>query len=837
MTTSQLPTPLRERALTVLRATFGFGAFRPLQEEIVAAVLAGRDTFVLMPTGGGKSLCYQLPALMLDGITIVVSPLIALMQDQVDQLTALGVPATFINSSLDLAEMERRRQAVARGDVKLLYVAPERFASPGFLNLLSRTGVTRFAIDEAHCISEWGHDFRPDYRELKRLRQLFPETPFAAFTATATARVQQDIVAQLGLKNAARFRGSFNRANLFYDVRPKRNTYEQLRRYLRGRRRDSGIIYCQSRDGTERLAERLRADGFSATAYHAGLDPEERRGRQDAFIRDEVRIIVATIAFGMGIDKPDVRFVVHYDLPRNLEGYYQESGRAGRDGDPADCILFYSYGDVTKLMRFVDEKPPAERRIAVQQVRQMANWASDPVCRRRALLAYFDEQLPGSADGAPCCDVCRDGPAEVEPVDRTIEARMLFAAARQTGERFGATHLINVLRGTPDERTTRWGHDKLKTWGVGAEHSVAEWQHIVRELLREGYLRVDETAFNAVKVTEQGDAVRANKQTVLLRPAPARLAAAGSRGTAGQQAPSAPADEALFEALRAVRRRLASEQAVPPYVIFSDRTLRDMAARRPASRDDLLQISGIGEHKADEYGERFLRAIAEHMANGEVPQFAATVADTVDCDADKDSLFDQLLALQERLAAVGGPAHRLTLPHRTLRLITQAMPRSLDELLRVSGVGQIKAEALGGPILALVAEYRERHPELAQSKGGMAAASATVQRTLELFRAGKSPDAIGEQRGLSTVTVYGHLAEALLLGAELDLDLLIAPERQAAIRAAFASEGDGAGGGPLRPVLDRLGDGYNYGELRLMQAALNAGLLPAGERAGRTGTG
>src|SRR5579883_2241241 len=740
MTTSELPAPLRERALGVLRSTFGYGAFRPLQEEIVGAVLAGRDTFVLMPTGGGKSLCYQLPALMLDGLTVVVSPLIALMQDQVNQLTALGVAATFINSSLDAGEMERRRQAVARGDVKLLYVAPERFASPGFLNLLGKTGVTRFAIDEAHCISEWGHDFRPDYRELKRLRQLFPETPFAAFTATATARVQQDIVAQLGLKNAAQFRASFNRANLFYEVRPKKNAYDQLRRYLRGRRRDSGIIYCQSRDGTERLAERLRNDGFSATAYHAGLEPDERRERQDAFIRDEVRIIVATIAFGMGIDKPDVRFVVHYDLPRNLEGYYQESGRAGRDGDPADCILFYSYGDVTKLLRFIDEKPPAERRVAVQQLRQMANWAADPVCRRRALLAYFDEPFAGQ--DAPCCDVCRDGLAEVEPVDRTIEARMLFAAARQTGERFGATHLINVLRGTSDERIARWGHDTLKTWGVGAERSAAEWQHIVRELVREGYLRSDETAYNAIKVTEQGDAVRANKQTVLLRPAPARIAAAGSRVTDTPEEPAGPADEALFEALRAVRRRLASQQGVPPYVIFADRTLRELAARKPSSRDALLRISGIGEHKAEEYGEPFLRAIAEHAANGD---------------------------------AAAAPALRVR-----------------------RGAG---ANGLSG----------------------------TVERTLELYRAGKSPDAIGELRGLSTVTVYGHLAEALLLGAELDLDALIPPERQAAIVAAFASEGDGAGGGPLRPVLDRLGDGYNYGELRLMQAALNAGLLPANE--------
>mgnify|MGYP001336791958 CR=1 FL=1 len=741
---SDLPAPLREQALDVLRSTFGYGSFRPLQEEIVGAVLAGRDAFVLMPTGGGKSLCYQLPALILDGITVVVSPLIALMQDQVDQLNALGVAATFINSSLDLGEMERRRQAVARGDVKLLYVAPERFASPGFLNLLGDTGVARFAIDEAHCISEWGHDFRPDYRELKRLRQLFPQTPFAAFTATATPRVQQDIIQQLGLKNVARFRASFNRGNLFYEVRPKKSAYEQLRRYLRGRRRDSGIIYCQSRDGTEKLAARLRADGFSATAYHAGLEPDERRERQDAFIRDDVRIMVATIAFGMGIDKPDVRFVVHHDLPRNLEGYYQESGRAGRDGDPADCILFYSYGDVTKIMRFIEEKPPAERRVAVQQVRQMAGWASDPVCRRRALLAYFDEQFPGSDQNAPCCDVCRDGLADAEPVDCTLAARMLFAAARQTGERFGATHLIKILRGATDERIERLGHDRLKTWGVGAERSQEEWQHIVRELVREGYLRIDSEAYSAIRVTEQGDAVRGNKQAVLLRPAPERaIAAPGQRDREERREPAGPADEALFEALRAVRRRLATEQAVPPYVIFSDRTLRELAARRPASRDALLRVTGVGEHKAEEYGDLFLRAIAEYLAGGEAADSGAVPA---------------------------APGRR----------------------------GAAEPAGLSG----------------------------TVARTLELFHSGKGPEQIAEMRGLSAVTVYGHLADALLLGAEIDLDRIIVPERRVTILTAMAEEG----AGPLRPVLDRLGDGYSYGELRLVQAALNGGhLQPDGD--------
>ncbi len=387
-----------------LKATFGYTSFRPLQEDIVRSILAGRDVFVLMPTGGGKSLCYQLPALLLDGMTVVVSPLIALMKDQVDSLEALGVSATYVNSSLDASEIGRRQAAVARGEVKLLYVAPERLMMPGFLRLLAATGVAFFAIDEAHCISEWGHDFRPEYRELARLRALFPGTALGAFTATATTRVQADIRAQLGLQSAASFRGSFNRPNLFYEVRPKHDAYGQLVRYLRGRDRSSGIVYCQSRARTEQLAAQLSADGFAAVAYHAGLESEERRGRQDAFIKDDVQIVVATIAFGMGIDKPDVRFVVHYDLPKNLEGFYQESGRAGRDGEPADCILFYGPGDAVKHRHFIDEKPSAiERQVALRQLRQMDEWAAGTTCRRRALLAYFDESFDGQA--GPCCDV------------------------------------------------------------------------------------------------------------------------------------------------------------------------------------------------------------------------------------------------------------------------------------------------------------------------------------------------------------------------------------------------------------------------------------------------
>ncbi|MBI4300652.1 MAG: RecQ family ATP-dependent DNA helicase [Chloroflexi bacterium] len=393
------------RLLATLKSSFGYYSFRPLQQEIMRCILHSQDVFVVMPTGAGKSLCYQLPALLQPGLTVVVSPLIALMKDQVDGLQEQGIAATYINSSLDQWEIARRQAAVARGELKLLYVAPERLTLDSFLGLLRSVKVAFFAIDEAHCISEWGHDFRPEYRQLRALRHIFPSAVFGAFTATATRRVEEDVRAQLGLQRAAGFRGSYDRPNLYYRVLPKKSAYKQLVEYLRERKGDSGIIYCLSRKGTEELATRLSVDGFSAAPYHAGLESNERRLRQEAFIRDDVQVMVATIAFGMGIDKPDVRFVVHYDLPKSLEGYYQESGRAGRDGEPSDCILFYTYGDAVKLRRFIDEKSSEkERQVALDQLQKIVKWAEGEGCRKRAFLAYFDEALAAHPD--LCCDVC-----------------------------------------------------------------------------------------------------------------------------------------------------------------------------------------------------------------------------------------------------------------------------------------------------------------------------------------------------------------------------------------------------------------------------------------------
>jgi ATP-dependent DNA helicase RecQ len=710
------------RLQSTLQSTFGYSTFRPLQQDIVRTLLDRRDAFVLMPTGGGKSLCYQLPALLLDGTAVVVSPLIALMKDQVDALQALGVAATFINSSLDSSEVGRRQAALLRGDFKLVYVAPERLMQPGFLHLLSRARVSFFAIDEAHCISEWGHDFRPEYRELRRLREAFPGVPHAAFTATATRRVQADIVDQLGLEQAASFRGSFNRANLVYEVRPKNDAYGQLVEYLREQAGASGIVYCGTRAGTEKLAEKLQADGFHATAYHAGLDNEQRRARQEAFIRDDVGIIVATIAFGMGIDKPDVRFVVHYDLPRNLEGYYQESGRAGRDGDPSDCILFYSYGDAKKHERFILEKSSErERAVAMHQLRQMIQWAQGDTCRRRALLAYFDEAL--ETEQEPCCDVCR-GPAE--QMDYTVPAQMLLSCARRTGERFGVGYLVQVLRGSREERVLRFKHDRLPTYGIGKDISRQEWTHLARELVRRGYLRQSPEEFDAAKITEQGEAVLFRGEQVVL-PAPRHLPKSTPGGGAG--APRAD----VFERLRALRKRLADERGVPPYVIFHDSTLRQMAVELPTSVRDLRRVQGVGERKLADFGNAFVQEIVQYvLETGEQP-------------------------------AVAAPERQPALP---------------------------------------VARRRER--------------GDSARATLELHRQGMDVAQIVAERQLSTVTVLSHLAELMEAGESVDLEAALPSERRLAIEAAIRA----VGLGPLRPVMDRLGDGFSYEEIRLVRAAL-----------------
>jgi ATP-dependent DNA helicase RecQ len=598
--------------LATLKRTFGYESFRPLQEAIIRDALAGRDVFALLPTGGGKSICFQIPALLLDGLTVVVSPLIALMKDQVDALRANGVAATFLNSTLTAGEARSRLAALHAGKIRLLYAAPERLMLPGFLSDLRKWNVRLIAIDEAHCISEWGHDFRPEYRALSQLRAEFPDVPMMALTATATDRVRDDIVTHLNLRDPARYVASFNRPNLQYHVMPKSGGADQITSWIQQRPSESGIVYCASRRGTESLAETLRTAGLRAEPYHAGLDADTRAGTQEKFVRDQINIVCATIAFGMGIDKSNVRFVLHADLPKNLEGYYQETGRAGRDGLPSECVLFFSGGDAVKQRRFIDEKTdPAERAIALRQLQQMIDYAESPACRRAALLRYFGETWPD--DNCAGCDNCI---APRATFDATVAARKFLSCLHRIREKSGFSsglrHVIDVLIGAETDKVKRWGHDTISTFGIGREHTPEEWESIGRQLLGRGFA-AEATKFRTIELAPEGRTfLRENRSIELARP----MARAQRRerfrktSTAGQIA----CDESLFDRLRQLRRRIADERAVPAYVIFSDATLRAMAAAKPRTKEDFSKISGVGAQKLAEFADPFLQEINAHSS-------------------------------------------------------------------------------------------------------------------------------------------------------------------------------------------------------------------------------
>jgi ATP-dependent DNA helicase RecQ len=600
-----------------LKRTFGFDAFRPGQQSVVEQILAGRDVLALMPTGGGKSLCYQLPALMQPGVSLVVSPLIALMQDQVRQLRDNDIAATFINSSLKAAEISRRVAGLLRGDFKLVYLAPERLMLPEFLDgalsqLRTGHGINAFVIDEAHCVSEWGHDFRPEYRQLSALRRRNPEVPVLAFTATATPRVRGDIIAQLALRAPSVHLTSFNRPNLFYRVRPKdKRAYAEL--LAQAREGGAGIVYCLSRRRVDELASRMQADGIRVLPYHAGLDAGTRRDNQEAFIRDDVQVIIATVAFGMGINKPDVRWVVHHDLPRSLESYYQESGRAGRDGDPARCTLYFGVGDVRtsefliqqKLDPATGEPNEGEQRIARQQLRQVLNYAESTDCRRAIQLAYLGESFAG-----PCnaCDNCCE-PRTVH--DHTVEARQFLsciARLAQRGERFGAAYLIEILRGARTERLLARGHDSLSVYGIGRTRAVQEWRELARSLLHRGLIEESHDGYSTLTLNEAGRPLLRGERTFHL----AKMPAAARTRTATPSLTMTAEGEALFERLRSLRKHLADSQGLPPYVIFHDATLREIVERRPQTLGQFAGIRGVGEGKLARYGEQFIAVMREH---------------------------------------------------------------------------------------------------------------------------------------------------------------------------------------------------------------------------------
>ena len=590
------------QVLDLLKSRFGYESFLPLQEEIVRHVLGKDHCLVLMPTGGGKSLCYQLPALCLDGLTLVVSPLIALMKDQVDALRANGIPAAFVNSSLPASEIGSIHTASLMGRIKILYIAPERLTVPGFVSFLDSVSVSLIAIDEAHCISEWGHDFRPDYRNLKALRARFPDVPCIALTATATERVREDIVTQLEIPDGKTFLSSFNRKNLTYTVLPKSDRFGELLKLLSKHKGESAIIYCFSRKGTEELVADLADEGLNALPYHAGLDPRIRRTNQERFIRDETPIIVATIAFGMGIDKPDGRLIVHYDMPKSVEGYYQETGRAGRDGLPSDCVLFYSPGDRSKQEYWIGQMEDEEEQDrARRKLDGMVEYSELTRCRRAYLLRYFGEEFDEQNCGG--CDFCL---ADMEEFDATVITQKILSAVIRTEERFGVSHLANVLRGSRAKRVIETGHDKLSVYGIARDFSKDEITSISRQLVDEGLLAKEKGEYPTLSVTASGREFLRSRTNL-------RLTRRNEREEGRDRSAKSRLDydRELFELLRDLRRTLAEERRVAPYMVFGDVSLVQMAYFVPQSRESFSRITGVGANKLEEYGEIFVKHIRE----------------------------------------------------------------------------------------------------------------------------------------------------------------------------------------------------------------------------------
>jgi ATP-dependent DNA helicase RecQ len=585
-----------------LQQTFGYSSYRPHQQEIIEGLINGEDAFVLMPTGGGKSLCYQVPALHRPGVAIVVSPLISLMKDQVDALRANGVRAACYNSSLN-AEQSRQVLAQLHGEeLDLLYVAPERLLSESFLERLKPLPLALFAVDEAHCISQWGHDFRPEYVRLGRLREFFPGVPIIALTATAEKQTRQDIQQRLGLQQARCVVAGFDRPNIRYTVMDKQKPFLQLQGFLDKRRDEAGIVYCLSRKRVEEVAHKLSRDGLRAAAYHAGLPAEERRRVQDAFLRDDLQVVVATVAFGMGIDKSNVRFVVHYDLPKNIESYYQETGRAGRDGLPAEALLLFGYGDIA-ISRGLIEKGgnPEQNRIEIHKLNAMVGFAEATACRRRVLLGYFGERLEEDCGN---CDICLNPP---ETFDATEEARKALSCVYRVGQRFGIGHVIDVLRGAKTQRLLDLRHDKLSTYGIGKGQSQEQWSHLLRQLIHLGYLEQDVANYSVLQLTAAArPLLRGESRLTLARP---RLKPAAAGKKPRRQIVGLDYDEELFQLLRARRKKIADRDGVPPFVVFGDASLAEMAALLPTDEAALLEINGVGEHKLEKYGAEFIDEI------------------------------------------------------------------------------------------------------------------------------------------------------------------------------------------------------------------------------------
>jgi ATP-dependent DNA helicase RecQ len=605
-----------------LKEVFGYNQFRGNQEAIIHNIMAGKNTFVIMPTGAGKSLCYQLPALALPGTAVVISPLIALMKNQVDQLNAFGVNAQFMNSTLTKAEMNRVKKETISGEVRLLYVAPESLTKEDTVEFLKKATISFVAIDEAHCISEWGHDFRPEYRRIRGIIDQIGNLPIIALTATATPKVQIDIQKNLQMDDASVFKSSFNRTNLYYEVRPKHNTKKQLIQYIKKNKGKSGIIYCLSRKKVEEIAELLQVNDVKALPYHAGLDPQVRIANQDAFLNEDADVIVATIAFGMGIDKPDVRFVIHYDAPKSIEGYYQETGRGGRDGLEGNCVMFYSYEDIQKLEKFNKDKPVTERDNSKLLLQEMSAYADSAVCRRRQLLHYFGEDY-----GKDCgfCDNCLH---PKEKFEGEAEVLLVLKTVVQTGQRFGMDHIVAMVTGLSNQYVASYGHDKLEIFGQGKEQDARFWNSVVRQALLFGFLEKDIENIGVIKITEKGQHYMDNPHSIKLSKDHDYEQEVQDEEEKEETQSSAGHDTVLFDMLKALRKKHAKEMDLPPYVLFQDPSLKEMATTYPTTKEDLAHISGVGMGKVNKFGKPFLALISKYVEDNDIVTAADVVVKT-----------------------------------------------------------------------------------------------------------------------------------------------------------------------------------------------------------------